>query len=80
MKIKINSTPLFQQVASVVGNYQAHIEISKLKIKDLEKFALLISEKGSPVNPWNRTPQGFEFWREIHQVSKRLRKISNEKK
>lgn len=64
MKVKINNTPLFKQVASVIGERAAFIEIGKLKLNDLESFEKPLNKA---VRVWKTTPQGFNFWYAINQ-------------
>ena len=62
-KTKINETKFFTQVAEIIGNYHAFIEIGRLKITDVKTFDKPINKA---IKVWNKTPQGFHFWHSIN--------------
>lgn len=66
-KIKIEDTEVFKQVAKVIGEKQAKIELFKASkswneddIRDI-----LNGEDLSGCFSWEDTPQGFQFWLDI---------------
>lgn len=56
-KVHINSTPLFKEVAAVIGERAAFIELGKVGIKQPRHFHRPLKSFG-----WNNTEQGFNFW------------------
>jgi len=65
MKPHIKTLPCFPQVASVIGESSAQIELFKAIHSDCE-FDKSKSKITSAFS-WIKTPQGYNFWRRISQ-------------
>ena len=65
-KIRIKSTPLFKQVAAVIGEERAQIELAiayhGYNSRDGFEFYCCLKEAFT----WLRTPQGRSFWQSIN--------------
>lgn len=73
VKIKIEDTYVFEQVARVIGKNQARIELFKAskswKTNDIVK--IVEGENILTAFGWSRTIQGDVFWEDIYlQISK----------
>lgn len=64
-KIRIKSTPLFKQVAAVIGEEKAQIElaIAYHEYSGYDEFEFHKDLIGSFV--WSDSPQGHDFWESI---------------
>ncbi len=64
-KVHINTSPLFRQVADVIGERSAFIELGKVGVKRPQDFFRNLNEFS-----WHNTKQGFNFWYSISKKCK----------
>ena len=65
-KIRIKSTPLFKQVAAVIGEERAQIELAKVCHDSVSSririnFALPLGSAFC----WSSSPQKYDFWKRL---------------
>lgn len=67
-KIKIEETEVFKQVAKVIGEKQAKIELFKASKgwEEVDVEDILVGENLFASFRWCSTPQGMEFWDSIN--------------
>lgn len=61
-KVKIEDLKVFPAVAAVIGETKAKIELFKLRGVECDFEDKLNLDEAFY---WHKTPQGYEFWRDI---------------
>jgi hypothetical protein len=73
IKLVIKGTRLFKQVASVVGNFEAHRELTNVALSRLsngrETTLMFNQTLGNSFN-WESSSQGRRYWENIHNQTK----------
>ena len=65
-QIRIKSTPLFKQVAAVIGEERAQIELAIAYHGYNSRGGFEFCDPLNIAFTWRRTPQGRSFWQSIH--------------
>jgi hypothetical protein len=73
IKLVIKGTRLFKQVASVVGNFEAHRELTNVALSRVsngrEHTHMFHQSLGNAFN-WEGQSQGRRYWENIHDQTK----------
>ncbi len=73
MKVKIEELQCYPQVASVLGETQAKLELFKVvnKLDFSDPDIWFVDEKNlCDTFNWVFTPQGYNFWEDVYNASK----------
>ena len=65
-KIRIKTTPLFKQVAAVIGEERAQVELAKAYYSYASSDGFDFGCALDSAFTWEDTVQGFEFWNLIN--------------